>query len=53
MQNMESGHAGTSQSMVMPAIEEEDTPEQLDTKEQDGSEVLDEEAVVEGTVEER
>ena len=57
MQAVESRYAGTSQSIVMLAIEEEDTPEQAargksDTEEQDGGEVLDEEAVVESTVEE-
>jgi hypothetical protein len=54
---VERGYAWISQSMAVPAIEEEDTPEQAasgqsDTAEQDGNEVLDEEAEVESAEEE-
>ena len=52
MQAVESGYAGISQGRVMPATEEEDTPEQSDTTEHDGGEMLDTEPGVEVTVDE-
>ena len=57
MQAVESGYAGTSQSMVMPAVEEEDTHkqtalEQSVAEEQKGCKVLDEDAVGDRSVEE-
>ena len=57
MQAVERGYAGIRQSMATPAIEEEDTPEQVarghpDSEEQGVGEVLDEEAEAEIAVEE-
>ena len=57
MQAVGSGYAGTSQSMVMLAVEEEDSHkqaalEQSDVEEQDGDKVLDEGAVGDSSGEE-
>ena len=57
MQAVGSGYAGTSQSMVMPAVEEEDSleqaaMEQLVAEEQDRGEVLDEDTAGDSSGEE-
>ena len=51
MQDVRRGYAGIRQSIVMPAMEEEDTHKQAAREQSDGDEVLDEEAVGESTVE--